>query len=132
MDTPHNPPRILVVDDEDGVRQMLVFVLARKGFEVAQASNGNEAMRLYKEREFDVVVTDLIMPDKEGIETILEMRALKRPVRIIAISGGGRMDHTMHLNLARSVGADRVLSKPFMPDELVAIINELLGKTGDA
>ena len=130
MDNTKMPPRILVVDDEAGIRAMLDFVLTRHGFEVAQAKNGTEALQLYKEGEFDLVITDLIMPDKEGIETILEMRGLKRPIRIIAISGGGRMDQNMHLNLARSVGADRVMAKPFMPEELIATINDLLSKPG--
>ena len=130
MDNTNTTPRVLVVDDEAGIRTMLDFVLSRHGFEVVQASNGTEALRLYKESEFDLVITDLIMPDKEGIETILEMRALKRPMRIIAISGGGRMDQNMHLNLARSVGADRVMAKPFLPEELIATVNDLLSKPG--
>lgn len=120
------PPRILLVDDDDAIRELLQLVLQRKGLHVVKASDGREAMRLYKEQEFDLVITDLIMPEKEGIETILEIRALKRPIRILAISGGGRVDQSMHLNLAKSVGADRVLAKPFLPKEFLQVVEELL------
>ena len=115
MNQPASKPRILVVDDDDVIRGMLCLSLRQKGFQVTDARDGGEAMRRFTELEFDLVVTDLIMPDKEGIELILEIRALKRPVRILAISGGGRIDQNTHLHLARSVGADRVLAKPFMP-----------------
>ncbi|HEY5550632.1 MAG TPA: response regulator [Opitutaceae bacterium] len=120
------PARVLLVDDDDGIREMLDLVLQRNGLQVVQARDGNEALRLYKEQEFDLVITDLIMPDKEGIETILEIRAMKRPIRIMAISGGGRVDQSMHLHLAKSVGADRVLAKPFLPKDFLQVVDELL------
>lgn len=120
-------PNILVVDDDDAIREMLAIVLQRRGIQVLKARNGIEALKLYKDGTFDLVVTDLIMPDKEGIEMILEMRAMKRPIRILAISGGGKVHQSMHLNLARSVGADRVLSKPFMPHDFLKIVDEMLG-----
>jgi CheY-like chemotaxis protein len=120
------PSRILLVDDDDAIRELLELVLQRKGLQVVKACDGREALSLYKKQEFDLVVTDLIMPDKEGIETILEIRAMKRPIRILAISGGGRVDQSMHLNLARSVGADRVLAKPFLPKDFLEVVEELL------
>jgi CheY-like chemotaxis protein len=120
------PSRILLVDDDDAIRELLELVLQRKGLQVVKACDGREALSLYKKQEFDLVVTDLIMPDKEGIETILEIRAMKRPIRILAISGGGRVDQSMHLNLARSVGADRVLAKPFLPKDFLDVVEELL------
>lgn len=129
MDSPvnsHASPRILVVDDDEAIRDMLALTLQRRGLHVVTARDGNDGVRIYKTQQFDVVVTDLIMPDKEGIEMILEMRQMKRPIRIIAISGGGRVDQSMHLHLARSVGADRVLSKPFMPQDLVNLIEEVM------
>jgi len=118
--------RALVVDDDEGIREMLALILKRRGLEVVLASDGREGVKTFSEQNFDLVVTDLIMPDKEGIEMILEIRAMKRPVRIIAISGGGRVDQSMHLHLARSVGADRVLSKPFMPREFILLVDEVL------
>lgn len=128
METPVNlsQMRVLLVDDEDAIREMLDLLLKRRGLQVVQASDGVEAMRLYREQEFDLVITDLIMPRKEGIETILEIRAMKRPIRIIAISGGGRVDQSMHLHLAGSVGADRVVSKPFLPVDFLKVVDELL------
>ena len=124
--------RILVVDDDDAIREMLAIVLQRRGFEVIKARDGNEALKLYKQQQFDLVVTDLIMPDREGIEVILEMRTMKRPVRILAISGGGKVHQSMHLNLARSVGADRVLSKPFTPHDFLKIVAEMLAVSARA
>jgi len=118
--------RVLLVDDDDAIREMLELVLQRRGLLVVQARNGSEALRLYRDQEFDLVVTDLIMPEKEGIETILEIRAIKRPIRIIAISGGGRVDQSMHLHLAKSVGADRVVAKPFLPVDFLKVVDELL------
>jgi CheY-like chemotaxis protein len=128
METPAKPTqmRVLLVDDEDAIREMLDLLLQRRGFLVVTARDGNEAVRFYKEQEFDLVITDLIMPGKEGIETILEMRAMKRPIRIIAISGGGRVDQSMYLHLAKSVGADRVVSKPFLPADFLKIVDEIL------
>lgn len=119
-------PRVLLVDDDDAIREMLELVLQRRGLHVVKAADGREALRLYSEQEFDLIVTDLIMPNKEGIETILEVRAMKRPIRILAMSGGGRVDQSMHLHLAKSVGADRVISKPFLPKDFLQVIDELL------
>jgi len=128
METPveSTQKRVLLVDDEDAIREMLDLLLQRRGLQVVQARDGNEALRFYKEQKFDLVITDLIMPGKEGIETILEIRAMKRPIRIIAISGGGRVDQSMHLHLAKSVGADRVVAKPFLPLDFLKIVDELL------
>lgn len=128
METPVNPTqmRVLLVDDDDAIREMLDLLLQRRGLQVVPARDGNEAVRFYRERQFDLVITDLIMPGKEGIETILEIRAMKRPIRIIAISGGGRVDQSMHLHLAKSVGADRVVAKPFLPADFLKVVDEIL------
>lgn len=126
MDKPNATLRALVVDDDEAIREMLTIFLQRRGMEVVKAKDGREALNIYRDQSFDLVVTDMIMPDKEGIETILEIRAMKRPVKILAISGGGKVDQSMHLNLARSVGADRVLAKPFMPREFMQVVDELL------
>lgn len=126
MDKPNATLRALVVDDDEAIREMLTIFLQRRGMEVVKAKDGREALNIYRDQSFDLIVTDMIMPDKEGIETILEIRAMKRPVKILAISGGGKVDQSMHLNLARSVGADRVLAKPFMPREFMQVVDELL------
>ena len=119
---------ILVADDDDQVRMLLKRVLVKAGYDVSEARNGNEALRLFKQRPAVLLITDLIMPDKEGIETIQEFRRNQSPVKIIAMSGGGRLDQNMYLSMAKKIGADRVLSKPFMPQELLKVVQELVAE----
>jgi DNA-binding response OmpR family regulator len=121
-----NANHILVADDDDQVRMLLKRVLVKAGYEVSEARNGNEAVRMFKLKPAALLITDLIMPDKEGIETIQEFRRNQTPVKIIAMSGGGRLDQNMYLSMAKKIGADRVLSKPFMPAELLKVVQELI------
>jgi DNA-binding response OmpR family regulator len=106
---------------------LLKRVLVKAGYEVSEARNGNEAVRLFTQKPAALLITDLIMPDKEGIETIQEFRRNQTPVKIIAMSGGGRLDQNMYLSMAKKIGADRVLSKPFMPQELLKVVQALTG-----
>ena len=122
-----NAIHILVADDDDQVRMLLKRVLVKAGYEVSEARNGNEAVRLFTQKPAALLITDLIMPDKVGIETIQEFRRNQTPVKIIAMSGGGRLDQNMYLSMAKKIGADRVLSKPFMPQELLKVVQELTG-----
>ena len=122
-----NAIHILVADDDDQVRMLLKRVLVKAGYEVSEARNGNEAVRLFTQKPAALLITDLIMPDKEGIETIQEFRRNQTPVKIIAMSGGGRLDQNMYLSMAKKIGADRVLTKPFMPQELLKVVQELTG-----
>ncbi|MBX3745210.1 MAG: response regulator [Verrucomicrobiae bacterium] len=117
---------ILLVDDDNDFRETLGRVLARAGYEVRQATNGREAVASYREAPSDLVITDLIMPEREGIETILELRRLQPEVRVIAISGGGRVGPGDYLRMAQSLGAQRTLSKPFPSDQLLKAIEEVL------
>ncbi len=117
---------ILLVDDDDLVRLTLETALTRAGHEVVSAVNGVAALEKLQDVEVDVVVTDLIMPEKEGIETILEIRRSKAKLPIIAISGGGRGEAGDYLKLAGHLGADRVLNKPFAPAALLAAVEECL------
>ena len=82
---------ILIIDDDDQIRRVLRKTLERDGYDVADAPNGKEGIRLYRENPADLVITDIIMPEKEGIETIRELRRDFPEVKIIAISGGGRI-----------------------------------------
>src|SRR5688572_234064 len=82
--------RILVIDDDEQVRALLYEILDRAGFKVVEATNGVEGLKLYRAQPADLVITDLIMPEKEGVETILELRREFPDVRVVAISGGGR------------------------------------------
>ncbi len=119
--------RILVIDDDTQIRQMLRQMLERADYEVNDASNGVEGIELQRARPFDLIITDIIMPEKEGIETIMELRRDFKDVKIIAISGGGRINSRDHLNVANMCGVDRTFGKPFDREELLEAIQELLG-----
>lgn len=97
------------------------------GHVVREASNGREAMRLCEEEVPDLVMTDIIMPEQEGLETIGAMRRLYPGVKVVAMSGGGRIVATDYLKTAETLGADAVLAKPFTIEEMAAIFTKLLG-----
>lgn len=111
--------RVLVIDDEELVRLTLRQMLESEGFEVVEARNGREGVRIHGDTEIDLVLTDIIMPEQEGIDTIIQLRRKDPNVRIIAISGGGRMRNMDFLKIAANVGADSVLTKPFTTQELL-------------
>ena len=111
--------KVLVIDDDDLVRYTLSKILQRNGYHVATASDGKRAMAVFRDERPDVVITDIIMPEQEGIETIGLLRHQYPQMKIIAISGGGRIRNVDFLEMARSLGADDVISKPFEADELL-------------
>jgi len=117
--------RILVIDDDDHVRTMLRLTLEQAGYEILDAPNGKVGIDIYRESPTDLIITDLIMPEKEGVETIQELRRDYPAVKIIAISGGGRVSPEEYLPLAEMFGAQRVFSKPFGRDDLLQAIQEL-------
>ncbi len=121
-------PKILVIDDDDLVRATIVAVLDRADVAVTEASDGNIGMRLFEEGGHDVVITDILMPNREGIETIRDLRRTEKDVKIIAISGGGNIDKMQLLDLAQKFGADRVLPKPFTPQQVLATLDEVLAE----
>jgi DNA-binding response OmpR family regulator len=122
--------RILLIDDDDLVRRVLCLVLLNHGHTVIEASNGKDGLELFKTANADLVITDIVMPGKEGTEVLLELRKKTPPVKIIAISGGGRQGTADYLKVARHLGAAKVLSKPFSGDELLAAISEVLPGEG--
>ena len=122
--------RILIIDDDFLVRDMLERLVRKACYDVETAENGFHAMRLHRENPVDLVITDIIMPEKEGLETITELRSLFPSVKIIAISGGGRIGPANYLKMAKMLGADRTFSKPFNPSELIAAVDELLAQPG--
>ena len=117
---------ILLADDDDSLRTMLRITLTKLGHTVHEARNGREALSLYEQEPADLIITDLVMPDKEGLEIIRELRRKKANVKIIAMSGGGRVSATGYLKIAKAMGADLVLAKPFSGDEIRAGLNQLL------
>ena len=118
--------RILVIDDDDAVRLTIRRVLERAGHAVEMAVNGLDGLRLFKKAPHDLVITDLYMPEKEGIETILELRQDFPDLKVIAISGGGAHGQQGYLQAAGLLGANRTLSKPFQLDALLTAVREVL------
>jgi DNA-binding response OmpR family regulator len=120
-------PRILLIEDDNDVRTMLRLTLAHFGHTVIEASNGREGLELFNTANADLVITDIVMPEKEGLEILIELRERQvPPVKIIAISGGGQRKAADYLRLAKLMGAARVLAKPFSSEVLIATIDELL------
>ena len=119
-------PRILVIDDDSQVRAMLKQMLEREGYEVAAAPDGKVGMRDHQQNAFDLIITDLFMPEKEGLETIRELKQDYPGVKIIAISGGGRVRPDELLDVAEKLGAERTFLKPIIREEMVNAVRELL------
>ncbi|HNX37816.1 MAG TPA: response regulator [Candidatus Cloacimonadota bacterium] len=119
-------PKILVIEDDNSFRNVLVQMLVKAGYEVEQAGDGNKALEVCKSFKPDVVLSDIIMPDKEGLETIGEMLSDCPDMKIIAMSGGGRVGPDSFLPLAKKLGAKATLQKPFMRDDLLGTIAEVL------
>jgi len=119
-------PLILLVDDDDQFRDMVQAMLERLNHTVVIARNGNEALTCFCQQTPDLVITDLIMPDKEGLQTIRELRHGTAGVKIIAMSGGGRTTPTAYLKIAASMGAVACLAKPFSMQQLREAIDSAL------
>jgi CheY-like chemotaxis protein len=119
-------PGVLIVEDDKELREMLKMSLLRSGFTVMEAGNGKEAITHFKSSLTDLVVTDLIMPEEDGLKVVIKLRELKPSIKIIAISGGGKVGPGSYLNLAKALGADAIYSKPFSVNELTAKIEQLL------
>ena len=113
---------ILVVDDEEELRELIRHVLERAGHLVSCARNGVEASRLLAIQPFTVVVTDMLMPDQDGLELITELKSKYPTVKIVAMSGGGQIGSDQYLSMAKGFGADVLLRKPFTHQTLLAAV----------
>jgi CheY-like chemotaxis protein len=119
--------RILVIDDDEDLRAMILLILSNDGHEVEGAGDGAEGLARLREAPFDLVVTDIFMPDQDGIETIAQVHRELPHVKILAISGGGKASRAQsYLRMATTIGADAVLVKPFAQGELLATTRRLL------
>ena len=118
--------RILVIDDDRQVRTLLRMILEREGHEVIEAPDGKVGIELYRNEPADVVITDIFMPEKEGLETIMDLRREYPEVKLIAISGGGRLKPHEYLVVARKLGARFTLTKPFERDGLLEAVTGIL------
>jgi DNA-binding NtrC family response regulator len=118
--------RILVIDDDRLVRSMLRQTLERAGYEVTEAADGNEGIDLYRQQPADVVIMDIIMPEKSGWTAIMELKTEFPEVKIIAISGGGKLGPFSYLMIAKRFGAKHIFKKPVPKQELLDTIADLL------
>lgn len=122
--------KILVIDDEPHILLMLKKMLERHDFEIEMATNGAEGLSLFKLSTPDLVITDIIMPEMEGLETIREMKRIKPDLKIIAMSGGGKVSADSYLKIAGIFGASKSLAKPFTMNEMLLAVQDLI--TGES
>lgn len=118
--------RILLFDDDRELRGVVRTILEEAGHIVDDAANGDEGVQMYRSDPADIVITDIRMPEKSGNEAILELREEFPDVKIIAISGGGSVGVEMYMRVARKLGADAAIAKPFAPDELLSTVRTLV------
>jgi len=117
---------IVIIDDDEQIREMLKQILAREGYGIFVAANGKEGMQIYREKQTDLVITDIIMPEKDGLETITELRKDFPEVKIIAMSGGGSKGPESNLQAAKRLGAVCTLTKPVRRKEMLSAVKELI------
>ena len=119
--------RILVIDDDAMVRDAIRSILEAQGYKVGEAENGRDGLVKMRADRFDLVITDIIMPEMEGVEAILAIREEFPSVKVIAISGGGRTANYDFLGVAGKLGANKTLQKPFRREELLRAVQGCLG-----
>ena len=118
--------RILVIEDDKDIRDLLKDILEGEGYHVIMAADGNAGSKLCREETVDLVITDILMPGKDGIETIIELQSHCPEVRILAMSGGGRVSPANYLESAELLGAITTLTKPFDRRELLTEVTKAL------
>lgn len=117
---------MLIIDDEELMRIMLIELFHANGIDAVGAANGVDGLKKLKDNNFDLVLTDIVMPDKEGVETIKEIKSSYPNIKIVAMSGGGRLNGVDYLELASALGADKTFQKPFDRKIIVEEIKALL------
>jgi CheY-like chemotaxis protein len=125
-------PVLLVIDDDDAIRSLIASYFTANDYTVIEAADGRSALQKFAKADVDVVITDLIMPDMEGIETIRELHKLKPCIKIIALSGGGSMSPSGYLNIASKMGAQYSFSKPVSLEVLKNAVEKLLNEEPDS
>jgi YesN/AraC family two-component response regulator len=118
--------RILIIDDEPQIRSMLTLMLAREGYEIVEASDGVAGIKIYRQNPADLIITDLIMPNKDGIGMIIDLKKEFPDVNIIAMSGGGLNKPDGYLKGAKKLGAACTLTKPIDREEMLKAVREIL------
>lgn len=117
---------ILLVDDEEAIRKMVKAILGDEFYQFSEASNGLEAQDRLKQSHFDLIITDVIMPDCDGIELVMAVRRKLPDIKVIVMSGGGRVRAGHYLDLAGKLGAAKVFEKPFDTAALRKTVKDLL------
>ena len=118
---------ILVIDDDVQFNRMLCLILTEAGYTVSSAEDGDAGMKIFRQEAPDLVITDIYMPEKEGLETIIELRAVNPDIKILVISGGlTQMRMAETFDLAETFGANAVLAKPFDMNTILSTVNKLL------
>jgi len=121
--------KIIVIDDDIKGNQMVCRILVNAGYEVSSAFNGAEGLKMFMKERPDLVITDLYMPEKDGLETIMELRQLDEKIRILAISGGSaNINMADILDTAEMFGADAIMAKPFHLERFLDLVKGLLGE----
>jgi len=118
--------RILIVDDDSSIRRLIESILLLEKHEVVSACDGNEALQLVEGSPFDLIITDLIMPEKEGLEVIRDIRKNHPEIKIIAMTGGGYGSAADYLSWAKAFGVHQTLMKPFSRSEIVEAVADSL------
>jgi YesN/AraC family two-component response regulator len=118
---------ILIVDDEEQMRLALRRMLEKEGYSVREAENGEKAIKIHREKQADLIITDIIMPDKEGLGTIVELKSEFPDIKIFAMSGGGKNSPDQYLRMAKGLGVDKVFIKPFNREDILSAVAEILG-----
>jgi DNA-binding response OmpR family regulator len=121
--------KILVIEDDEQLVLLLKAFLTQAGYQVAAASNGQQGINQFKAAPADLVLTDLFMPEKEGLETIMELRHMQPNLKIIAMSGGSRLTAKSMLPTAQKLGATRTIAKPFNRQEILEAVSATLSGT---
>lgn len=117
---------ILIIEDNENMLRMMSDLLGRAGYSILTATDGVQGLKKFKTHTPDLVITDIIMPDKEGLEVIMELNKQQPRPKVIAVSGGGILEPQTYLSLAKKLGADNTLAKPFRPAELLSLVKQLL------
>jgi CheY-like chemotaxis protein len=117
---------ILIIDDDAAVSRTLSLILTRAGYQVSTVTSGRKGLEMLSEGRFDLVLTDIIMPELDGIEAIRRIRTDHPGLRIIAMSGGGQIDKADFLHMAEALGADRVLEKPVRSERLLELVGSVM------
>lgn len=110
--------KICLIEDDELVRERVALQLSELGYEVLQTDDGDQGLKLIEQERPDAAIIDILMPGKDGLETITAIRRLRPDIRIIAVSGGGRVGPRIYLDLAKQVGADVTLVKPLSTEDL--------------